>query len=228
LSQEKDIHFMSFKRGLVAVVLCFTLILGACSTAWISEAGSIVAAMIPAAVNIITLISELEGKQTSAYDVSLVQGVGSQVAADLQLLQSLITQYEAADATAKPGILSKITVIAGEVQGNLNGLLPALHISDPATQAKVQAVVGIVLSEVNSLIAVLPAASTVRYATSSPSTASLSATHPTPLTASQFVVSYNATLTAKTGNADVDKATAGLKIHLHSKMARTITLGLLK
>ena len=34
-----------------------------------------------------------------------------------------------------------------------------------------------------------------------------------PLSASEFVASYNATLTAKTGNADLDRATAGLQIH---------------
>jgi hypothetical protein len=38
-----------------------------------------------------------------------------------------------------------------------------------------------------------------------------------PLTAKEFVESYNATMTAKTGNAALDRATAGLKIHRHRK-----------
>ena len=49
-----------------------------------------------------------------------------------------------------------------------------------------------------------------------------------PLTASEFVNSYNATLTAKTGNAALDRATAGLKIHVHGKVARWATAGMLK
>src|SRR5260370_736485 len=49
-----------------------------------------------------------------------------------------------------------------------------------------------------------------------------------PLTASQFVASYNATLTAKTGNAELDHAAAGLRIHVHEKFARWASAGLLK
>ena len=49
-----------------------------------------------------------------------------------------------------------------------------------------------------------------------------------PLTASEFVRSYNATLTAKTGNAELDRVTAGLQIHLHGKVARWLTAGVLK
>jgi len=37
----------------------------------------------------------------------------------------------------------------------LDGLLPALHIKDPATQAKITAVIGILLSEVESVAAIV-------------------------------------------------------------------------
>jgi len=49
-----------------------------------------------------------------------------------------------------------------------------------------------------------------------------------PLSATQFVQSYNSTLTAKTGNADLDRAAASLQIHLHSKVERVASLGWLK
>jgi hypothetical protein len=49
-----------------------------------------------------------------------------------------------------------------------------------------------------------------------------------PLTASEFVTSYNATLTAKTGNVELDRATSGLQIHAHSKVERWGTVGVLK
>ncbi len=42
------------------------------------------------------------------------------------------------------------------VQSTLNGILPALHIKDAATQAKITAVVGILLSEVQSVAAIVP------------------------------------------------------------------------
>jgi hypothetical protein len=49
-----------------------------------------------------------------------------------------------------------------------------------------------------------------------------------PLTASEFVTSYNATMTAKTGNADLDRAAAGMRIHVHGKVARWVSAGWLK
>ena len=57
-------------------------------------------------------------------------------------MQSLINQYEKADAAAQPGLLNQIRAAMNAVQTTLNGLLPALHIQDVATQAKITAVVG--------------------------------------------------------------------------------------
>jgi hypothetical protein len=49
-----------------------------------------------------------------------------------------------------------------------------------------------------------------------------------PLTASEFVASYNATMTAKTGNAELDHAAAEMRIHAHGKFARWASAGILK
>jgi hypothetical protein len=224
---------MAMKRRIgaaaLAVVLCCTVFMQGCSTAWIGEAEEIVAALIPAAANILTLVAMLEGNGVSAGDLATIQSAGTQAGADLQLIQSLIAAYEKADASAQPGILNQITTAIGTVEGNLQNLLPALHIKDTATQAKIAAVVGIVLSEVQSLAAVVP------ELTNGPSLSAKSALRTgharqvkTPLTAREFVDSYNATMTAKTGNAPLDRATAGLKIHQHGKVARWMTAGVLR
>lgn len=213
----------------LAFVLCVTLTLAACSTAWIGEAEQIVAALIPAAANIIALVAALQGKGVSATDLQTIQSVGAQAGADLQLLQSLITAYQNADAAAKPGILGQIQAALSATQTSLQGLLPALHIQDAATQTKVTAVVGLVISEVQSLAAIVPL---VSASAETPTLEAKSAARvgqvKAPLTAGEFVSSFNATLSAKTGNAGLDKATAGLRIHLHTKIARWATLGALK
>jgi hypothetical protein len=233
--------------AVIAVVLCMTIALEGCSTAWIGEAEEIVAALIPAAGNIVALVAAVQGKGVSANDMQMIQNAGTQAGADLQLIQSLIATYEKADAAAQPGILNQIESAIAAVEANLQGLLPALHIQDAATQAKVTAVIGIVLSEVESLAAVLPIVKNQGIGTSAqksmssqvsqnrraPSTSSGQALgHPTivkaPLTASEFVSSYNATMTAKTGNEALDRATAGLKIHQHGKVARVVSAGILK
>jgi len=215
--------------AMVALVLALTIALAGCSTAWIQEAEEIVAALIPAAGNIVALVAAVQGKGISANDMQMIQNAGSQAGADLQLVQSLITAYEKADAATQPGILNQIESAISATQANLQGLLPALHIQDAATQAKVTAVIGIVLSEVESLAAVVPLVKN----TSSAAAKAAGAGHPSgpvraPLSASEFVNSYNATMTAKTGNAALDRATAGLKIHQHGKTARVVSAGILK
>jgi hypothetical protein len=216
-------------RAGLGLVLCVSITLAGCSTSWIAEAEQIVAALIPAAANIIALVAALEGKSVSAADLQTIQNAGTQAGADLQLIQSLITAYQTADATAKPGILNQIQTAINAVEANLQGLLPALHIKDAATQTKITAVIGIVLSEVQSLAAIVPLVSANGAAPTLAAKDAARMGHPQiPLTASEFVKSYNATLTAKTGNAALDRATAGLKIHLHGKVARWATAGVLE
>jgi hypothetical protein len=225
-------------KALLALVLCGTMMWTACSTAWIGQAEEIVAALIPAAANVVTLVAALQGKSVSATDMQLIQTAGAQAGADLQLVSSLIAAYQKADAATQPGILNQIESAINAVQANLQGLLPALHITDTATQTKITAVVGIVLSEVQSLAAILPLvkAGTASEVASGENPQVSQKTrdmgHPAsvkiPLSASEFVASFNATLTAKTGNAELDRATAGLEIHRHGKVARWATAGLAK
>ena len=214
-------------KTLVAVVLCGTLMWTACSTAWIGEAEQIVAALIPAVANLVTLVATLEGKDVSAADLQTIQSAGAQAGADLQLMQSLVEEYQKADAAARPGLLNQIQAAMNAVQSTLSGLLPALHIKDAATQAKVTAVVGILLAEVQSVAAIVP----LGNASASPGMMTLAAKQVAkqpPLTAGEFVASYNAAMTAKTGNVELDHAAAGMKIHLHGKFARWASAGYLK
>ncbi len=215
------------RKALVAVVLCGTLMWTACSTAWVGEAEQIVEVLIPATANIVTLVATLEGKNVSASDLQTIQNAGSQAGADLQLMQSLITAYQKADASAQPGLLSQIQAALSAVQLTLNGLLPALHIKDTATQAKLTAVIAIVLSEVQSMAAIVPLVNSSASPAMMTMAARQAQKQPT-LTASQFVSSYNATMTAKTGNVDLDHAASGLKIHAHGKFDRWASAGLLK
>ncbi len=145
----------------------------------------------------------------------------------MQLIQLLITAYQTADAAAKPGILGQIQSGINAVEGSLQGLLPALHIKDAATQAKISAMVGLVLSEVQSLAAIVPLVNPASSTKMMAVAAARAKTQP-PLSAGQFIASYNATLTAKTGNAELDRVTSKMQIHAHGKVARVATAGLLK
>jgi len=214
-------------KGLMAVVMCGTMIWTACSTAWIGEAEQIVAALIPATTNLLALVGELRGKGISSADLGTIQSSGAQVEASLQFLESLMAAYQRADAGARPGQLNQIQAATNALQSTLSSLLQALHSEDEVTQAKITAVAGLVLSEVESLAAILPMAN----ANASPrmmATAAKQVKKQPPLTAGEFVASYNATLTAKTGNAALDHSTASMQIHMHGKFARWASVGILK
>lgn len=208
-------------RALAALVLCATMILTACSTAWITEAEEIVAALIPAAANLITLIEALQGNGVSTQDLQVMQSASTQAQTDLQLINALVTQYQqATDTATQASLLTQIQTAITTVQSNLSGLLPALHITDPATQAKVTAVIGLILAEVQSLEAIIPVVQpVVQPAVASSTVAAKANTKPKttkvkpPLSASQFRASYNAIMTAKTGNATLDGAAAKCKLH---------------
>jgi hypothetical protein len=215
------------EKALIAMVLTVTLMLTACSTAWIGEAEQIVEALIPAVANLVTLVTTLQGKSVTTTDLQMIQNAGAEAGADLQLMQSLINQYQKADATAQPGLLNQIQAAMNAVQTTLNGLLPALQIKDVATQAKITAVVGLLISEVESMEAIVPLVNP----SASPAMMTMAvrqAKKQAPLTADEFVSSYNASMTAKTGNPQLDHATAGLRVHLHDKFARWASAGLLK
>jgi len=221
----------AFGRVGLSLVLCVTLLLLGCTTDWVGEAEAIVAAMIPATSNIVALVTALEGKDTSAADLQLIQSAGAQVGMDLQLIQALIAAYQKADEAAKPGILEKIQSGISSVQMNLQGLLQGLHIKDATTQTKVAAVIGIVLAEVQSLEALLPLVkkqASGKILTSRAQTAREMGHPRVPLSASEFVSSYNSALTAKSGNVAVDRVASALKIHLHSATARWASAGMLK
>jgi hypothetical protein len=213
----------------IALVLSVTMIGTGCSTSWIMEAEQIVSALIPAAGNLITLVAALQGKTVSATDQAMIQNAGTQASADLQLIQSLIAAYESADAATKPGILNQIQNALHAVQGNLQGLLAGMHIKDAATQAKITAVVGLVLSEVQSLATIVPLVQGSGSGGQGLAMARMTAVRPTaPLSANEFVKSYNSTLSARTGSPDLDRVTTGLKIHLHGKTERWVSGGVLR
>jgi hypothetical protein len=218
---------MKILDRILALLLAAILLFTACSTSWISEAEQIVAVLVPAATNIVALAAALQGNSVSPADLQAIQNASSQAGSDLQLIQSLITAYQKADASAQPGILNQIQAALNTVQSTLNGLLPALHIKDAATQAKITAVVGIVISEIDSLAAILPMVSSSASPQMTVEAAKQSKKQP-PLTANQFAASYNATMTAKTGQTRLDAVTAGLQVHAHPKAERWASAGFLK
>jgi len=215
-------------RIALAMLLAVTIIGSGCSTNWVQQAQEIVAVLMPAITNLVILVATLQGKEISAEDVAVVQKAGSEVGGDLRLILSLIAAYESADQKAKPGILSQIQNAIQAAQENLQGVTQGLHIKDGATQARVAAIVGVLLAEVQSLAAILPViegqaqgqrsgargqGAEARVQNTGTGGHEAEVPFKRPLSASEFVKSYNAIMTTKTGRAELDQVSSGLQLH---------------
>lgn len=185
-----------------AVLLMDVLLTAACNASWITEANSIVAAMIPAALNILALIAAFSGSTVTPTAVAEVEAVGTKIQNGLTLLGELISSYTAANATT---VLGEINAAIADVKANLAQILPLLNVTDPATLAKINAVIGVVEAELQSLEALIPLIQTPPASTEEFKAAIASSKL---LTAKQFHVAFVKAFTAPTGDVHVDEVVA--------------------
>jgi len=194
---------MKLGKAILACIFAVVMFATACSTSWVTEAIAITNAILPVAVNVIQLVTALQGTATSSNDAALAQKWANIVTSDLATLKTLLDQYNAASASAKPGILNQIEAALGVTQSDLGTLLPALHISNPQTVAKITAIVGLVSAEIQSIAALVQAAQ-----------GKTSAWHrlsaPRPMTAKEFKSAYKTLVKTPSGFEPLDSATGAL------------------
>ena len=136
------------KLGL-AVVLSVAMIVSGCSTSWLNTA----LADLPIIINIATAI-------LSIADVAAVpqaQAAGAEAQKDLQTLQAAINDYKSAvDAASQASALVKVQAAIAAAQGHLGDILASVHIKDANKQAAIAAGIGVALSVLASVQALLP------------------------------------------------------------------------
>jgi hypothetical protein len=140
---------------LTAIAIDSLVFLAGCDTSWITEFSSILAVIGPA-IAAVAEILQATGVNIPANVLAAIISWANDASMAITQIQSLITQYEAADATAKPGILGQIQSLLSTVSANLTALLPTIHITDPATQAKVIEIFDTIADEIEALINLLP------------------------------------------------------------------------
>jgi len=142
--------------SLLAIAFLLCLNLAACSTAWTTEATNIISVLEPAVIAALGILSAF-GIGISPSALTAVQKWGTQAQTALAEVKTLITEYNTAEATAQPGILTEIQTLLSTISSNLAELLPTLHVTNASTQAKIMAVFDAVASEISALIALVPA-----------------------------------------------------------------------
>ncbi len=188
------------KKLILVPILALAMFVGACGIAqWIKVAQQILPVVLPMVTNLVTAVGLLEGKTVTAADLNTITQVANQVSSDLNLVGQLVDQYQSSPNTTT---VEKINTTLAEVSTNLNNLLPALHISDPATVQKITAIVELVSSEVTSLEQILPTVSSGNLTARQGAVLA-------PLNASELKKQYDIIVTQSTANSQVNQAFAG-------------------
>ena len=117
----------SRSKCLIAAVLALTIAATGCSAQWINVALQDLPVLTEMALNIASLVGTLgSGKQASSADVAVVQNISAQASRDLNLLQTLYTEYKSNPNSAT---LQKIQNVISGLNQNLPALFQSAHIS---------------------------------------------------------------------------------------------------
>jgi hypothetical protein len=198
-------------RKTFAMTLAITMVCTACSTAWVATLDSILAAAAPALIDILQIVAVANGRAVNAAQVAKIND-------DAAAIKRLASDFATASAQASPGVCSQLQASIGTYQQDQQLVLSTAQVSDANTQMKITLLSDLVASTADAILAVIPSCQ-IRPA-------ALSTKAAPPLSVTDFVTSYNAILTAKTGKPTVDALTVSLKLHQHSKLFRVVTLGL--
>jgi hypothetical protein len=148
----------STRFSLVILLLFLCLFSTACTTAWTSEAESIISLLVPAieaALGILGAFGLAAGLSSTVMDD--VRKWAAQATSDLQtVIKPLIDSYNTAVASAQPGILNEIEAALNVILDNYSKILPAIHVTNPKTQDEIEAVVQAIANEITALIALVP------------------------------------------------------------------------
>jgi hypothetical protein len=158
----------SKSKTLLALVLAIAFASTGCSAQWINTALQDLPLLTQMALNIATLVSTLAaGQQASTADTAVIQNISAQASRDLNLLQTLYSEYKASPNQTS---LQKIQGAIADLNQNLPTMLQSAHISNATVSARITAAVNLILTTVNSFAALMPQISPATSRKTSPAT----------------------------------------------------------
>ena len=190
---------MKSRNLLITVVLALSL--GISQLAFVCTAQNVISQILTwlptieqAIVAILQGVTVLQGTTVSAGDINTIQSYQTSTKVVLADLTAEINAYQAVPSA---DTLAKINAAYQSLASQEAALLPALHIVDPSTQAKVEAgigLVGVAINTVGALISEL----------NPPSAGKSKATGYPGITVSHFKSDWNKTMKASVANASCD------------------------
>jgi|SRR5580765_91698 len=147
------------KTTLVALTLVMTVLLSgyACNAqTWLKILADDLPVLIQMASTIAQLVVQFGGSSDPEVQQK-IQEIGSEAVKDSQLVQKLYEDYEKNPSDSSR---QQLEAALGTIATNLPDLLTAAHIKDPALLQKVSAAVNLIVSTVNTILALMPSVTT--------------------------------------------------------------------
>lgn len=196
---------ITFNREQAMRVLLLALVVGCvlaatgCSVNWVTEVSGMVPALGAAAAAFLGLLTAFGTKVPSAAMQTITAWEG-ELQKDLGTLTGLINDYNAAEGDGKQPVLAEIEGVANDIVSKFTTILPALHVDNPATQAKVTAVAQAILVQMQAIAAIIPVVEGTAKVQEVANAGRL------PMNAQQFAVHFNQIVAHATGDAETDGA----------------------
>jgi hypothetical protein len=130
-------------------------VLEGCTTSWIDVALKDLPVIVNIATTVATIVADaLSGGVLTPAIAAIISTAATAVNAALTVVSQLVATYQ---ANPSASIITKIQEALTTVQSNLQAILNAAHIDNPALQATITGIIGLALSVVSALISILPA-----------------------------------------------------------------------
>lgn len=195
-------------KFLVAPIMAVCMFATGCSFAWVGTLEGYLKIAAPAIVQILELIALAKGVSVNPALVAKVNG-------DAAALQTLAASIDKASQQDIPSSCAAFNVGLQTFIADLPTLESIGQVSNPTHQAQIQDALLLAQGVVGDIEAPIKACQAQSPVKASFALAVASTRIKSP---SDFVSQYNKVM-------DRDSATKSLKIHLHSKTVRTLTLG---
>jgi hypothetical protein len=198
-------------KGLLAVVLCYTLVLQGCSIAWVGKLDLLVSALAPALNNVLTIASLVSGKPVN-------QALEDKITQDAANLKTLAADFQAANGANAPTACQELKAGMTVLTDDSAVVLSIVQSLGPQAGN-----LPLILASANAFViaisALIPSCAT-------PAALRLSIPKAVDaIDANKMISTYNAILVQPSGNQAVDSYAKSHKIHAHSKMFRILSFG---
>lgn len=195
------------KLGLVLFLFAALSFVTACDVNWVGQATSILNVLVPAIEGALALLLTF-GLRIPPSLSSQIMVAANAVIADLNdIVKPLLDAYNAAPDADKATVMEKIETALKVTANRFPDILNALHVENPAVQAKLEAIFGALQSEILALLNIIPVAN---------GKVTLSAFEADgghlPLNSAQFKHHFETIFKAKTGDASVDNVLKHAKV----------------